>query len=95
MASLCNQIDIDKIRPDRRVIFDELRIRNIGVNVHYIPVYYHPYYQKLGYKKGLCPKAESIYDRIITLPLFPKMTKEDIMYVIKNVKELVDSYRVG
>lgn len=89
------QIDIDKIRPDRRVIFDELRIRNIGVNVHYIPVYYHPYYQKLGYKKGLCPKAERLYDRIITLPLFPKMTKEDIMYVIKNVKELVDSYRVG
>lgn len=89
------QIDIDKIRPDRRVIFDELRIHNIGVNVHYIPVYYHPYYQKLGYKKGLCPEAEKLYDRIITLPLFPKMSKDDIMYVIKILKELVDSYRVG
>ncbi|NLK97753.1 MAG: UDP-4-amino-4,6-dideoxy-N-acetyl-beta-L-altrosamine transaminase [Epulopiscium sp.] len=89
------QLDTDKIRPDRRVIFDELRIHNIGVNVHYIPVYYHPYYQKLGYKKGLCPNAEKLYDRIITLPLFPKMSKEDIMYVIKIVKELVDTYRVG
>ncbi|MBM7684493.1 UDP-4-amino-4,6-dideoxy-N-acetyl-beta-L-altrosamine transaminase [Defluviitalea raffinosedens] len=89
------QLDTDKIRPDRRVIFDELRIHNIGVNVHYIPVYYHPYYQKLGYKKGLCPNAEKLYERIITLPLFPKMSEEDIMYVIKIVKELVDTYRVG
>ncbi|KAE9635578.1 UDP-4-amino-4,6-dideoxy-N-acetyl-beta-L-altrosamine transaminase [Defluviitalea raffinosedens] len=89
------QLDTDKIRPDRRVIFDELSIHNIGVNVHYIPVYYHPYYQKLGYKKGLCPNAEKLYERIITLPLFPKMSEEDIMYVIKIVKELVDTYRVG
>ncbi|NLJ89041.1 MAG: UDP-4-amino-4,6-dideoxy-N-acetyl-beta-L-altrosamine transaminase [Epulopiscium sp.] len=88
------QIDTDKIRPDKRVIFDELRIRNIGVNVHYIPVYYHPYYQKLGYKKGLCPQAERLYDRMLTLPLFPKMTKEDIMYVIRSVKELIESYRL-
>lgn len=89
------QLDTDKIRPDRRVIFDELRIHNIGVNVHYIPVYYHPYYQKLGYKKGLCPNAEKLYERIISLPLFPKMAKEDIMYVIKIIKDLVDIYRVG
>lgn len=89
------QIDADKIRPDRRVIFDELRIRNIGVNVHYIPTYYHPYYKNLGYKKGLCPETEKLYARMMTLPLFPKMKKEDIIYVIKNVKELVDSYRVG
>jgi perosamine synthetase len=86
------QLDLDKIRPDRRVIFDELRIHNIGVNVHYIPVYYHPYYQKLGYQRGLCPEAEKLYERIISLPLFPKMTKEDIMYVIKCVKEIIGVY---
>jgi dTDP-4-amino-4,6-dideoxygalactose transaminase len=59
---------------------------NIGVNLHYIPVYYHPYYKKVGYKKGLCPNAEKLYEGIITLPLFPEMTKEDVEYVVECLK---------
>jgi UDP-4-amino-4,6-dideoxy-N-acetyl-beta-L-altrosamine transaminase len=88
-------LKLHKLTAGRREIFEELRNRNIGVNVHYIPVYYHPYYQDLGYKKGLCPNAEKLYEGIITLPLFPKMQSEDIEYVIQNVKEIVDKYRVG
>jgi UDP-4-amino-4,6-dideoxy-N-acetyl-beta-L-altrosamine transaminase len=69
----------------RREVFDKLREKNIGVNVHYIPVYLHPYYQKLGYGRGLCPNAEDAYERMITLPLHPSLSDEQVEYVIKAV----------
>jgi len=71
----------------RRLIFEELQKSNIGVQIHYIPVYLQPYYQKnFGYKIGDCPKAEEYYKSTITLPLFPKMTDKDIKYVIEILK---------
>lgn len=88
------QLELEKLGIGRREVFEELRRRNIGVNVHYIPVYYHPYYKENGYNKGLCAHAEKLYERIVTLPLFPDMKEEDILYVIKNVKEIVDNNRV-
>ena len=77
----------------RREIFDALGAENIRCNVHYIPVYYHPYYQRLGYEKGLCPKAESLYEETITLPLFYSMTDEDVSDVIAAVEKVVNYYR--
>ncbi len=73
----------------RKQTFEELRKVGIGVNVHYIPVYKHPYYQKNGYAGVCCPNAESFYDRAITLPLFVDMTEEQVDYVVKKVKEIV------
>lgn len=67
---------------------------NIGVNVHYIPVYLQPYYEELGYQKGLCPNAESYYETTITLPLFPKMTDDDAWYVISAIKALSNKSEV-
>ncbi|MCX7920749.1 MAG: UDP-4-amino-4,6-dideoxy-N-acetyl-beta-L-altrosamine transaminase [Clostridia bacterium] len=89
------QLELEKLKVGRKEIFEELVRRNIGVNVHYIPVYFHPYYRNLGYQRGICPEAERLYERIITLPLFPKMGNEDVEYVIKNVIDIVDMYRVG
>lgn len=67
-----------------------LRSRGILANVHYKPVYYHSYYQKLlGDKKGCCPQAESAFEEIVSLPMFPKMTDRELDYVIKNVNEAV------
>lgn len=86
------QLDLDKLKVDRKKIFDELRSKKIGCHVHYIPVYYHPYYQQLGYKKGLCPNAEWLYERILTLPLFPKMTNDEVDFVIDVIKKVVDTY---
>ncbi|MBM7615382.1 UDP-4-amino-4,6-dideoxy-N-acetyl-beta-L-altrosamine transaminase [Alkaliphilus hydrothermalis] len=80
-----------KIKSARKEIFNQLRTAGLGVNVHYIPVYYFPYYQGLGYTKGQCPKAEEFYEGIITLPLFPTMTDEDIEYVIEKVIKVVKS----
>lgn len=65
------------------------------MNVHYIPVHLQPFYQNLGYRKGLCPQAENLYEEIITLPLFPKMTKGDVGDVIKAVRKVLSFYRVA
>lgn len=87
------QIELEKFKVGRKEIFEALKAENIGVNVHYIPVYYHPYYKKLGYNKGLCPRAESLYERMITLPLFPKMTDKDLEDVIKALEKVLTYYR--
>lgn len=86
------QIDTMKLRAGRKEIYEALLSENIGVNVHYIPVYLHPYYQSLGYKRGLCPVAENLYEEIITIPLFPKMTEEDAKDVITAVQKVLSHY---
>lgn len=73
----------------RKFIFDQLRKKEIGVNVHYIPVYKHPYYQKNGYSDVCCPNAEALYQTLISLPMYPKLTKDEQDYVIETVKQLV------
>lgn len=87
------RLKLDKLKTTRKEIFEALRAENIGVHVHYIPVYYHPYCQKLGYQKGLCPKAERYYEEAITLPLFPKMNNRDVEDVANAVKKVVGYYR--
>lgn len=71
---------------DRTLVFEKLRERGLGVNVHYIPVHLQPYYQdSFGFKEGDFPQAEAYYQSAITLPLFPAMSDDDIQYVIKSV----------
>jgi UDP-4-amino-4,6-dideoxy-N-acetyl-beta-L-altrosamine transaminase len=72
----------------RKIVFENLRKAGLGVQVHYIPVYLQPYYQKLGYKKGLCPKAEDFYHREITIPLYESMSKSDIDYVVNVIYKI-------
>jgi UDP-4-amino-4,6-dideoxy-N-acetyl-beta-L-altrosamine transaminase len=78
-----------KDKSQRREVFDNLKSKNIGVNAHYIPVYLMPYYQSLGYKRGLCPIAEDAFDRLITLPLHQGLSDEQVEYVIKAVSDAV------
>lgn len=86
------RFDLERLRVGRTEIFEALRGEGIGVNVHYIPVYLHPYYQRLGYKKGLCPKAEEQYEKFITLPLWPGMADKDADDVINAVRKVVAAY---
>ena len=87
------QLDLSKLKAKRKKIFNILRKNNLGVQVHYIPVYYHPYYQKLGFKKGICPNAEEIYKKIISIPLYPKMTDDDIDRVIEVILKTIKKQR--
>lgn len=72
-------------KADRKYVFDKMREENIGVHVHYIPVYWHPYYQNLGYEKGLCPIAEAWYEKALTLPIHPSLTDKDTLRVVKSL----------
>ncbi len=84
------QLQLERLKTGRKEIFEALRAENIGVNVHYIPVHLHPYYQrKFGYKKGDYPRAEDYYERAITLPVFPMMSDEDVEHVIGAVKKVM------
>jgi perosamine synthetase len=73
---------------DRAACFRALRAEKIGVNVHYLPVYLHPFYQARGYARGLCPVAEAAYEQILTLPLFPRMSDRDADDVIDAVRRV-------
>jgi perosamine synthetase len=73
---------------DRNKIFTELRNAGIGVNIHYIPVHFHPYYRRaFGTGEGLCPVAEEAFRKIISLPIFPGLIDKDVFFVIKTLKE--------
>ncbi|MDR0219877.1 MAG: UDP-4-amino-4,6-dideoxy-N-acetyl-beta-L-altrosamine transaminase [Lachnospiraceae bacterium] len=74
----------------RGEFFAALAAENVCCQVHYIPVYYHPYYEKLGYQKGLCPQAERLYEEIITLPLYYGMTDADVADVIAAVRKVAE-----
>ncbi len=77
----------------RREVFAALRAAGIGVNVHYVPVHLHPFYRKrFGTGPGLCPRAEAAYERILTLPLFARMTDEQVQTVIETTLEVVASF---
>ena len=83
----------EKLTVGRRQFFDALGAENICCNVHYIPTYYFPYYEKLGYRRGLCPNAEKLYEEIITLPLYYAMSDRDAEDVIHAVTKVVENYR--
>lgn len=83
----------EQLNVDRKQFFDAMAAENICCNVHYIPVYYHPYYEKLGYQKGLCPKAEKLYEEMMSLPLYYGLTDRDVEDVIAAVKKIVEWYR--
>ncbi len=75
---------------DRRQVFENMREKGIGVNVHYIPVYMHPYYQEHGYKDVHCRNAEEVYSHIISLPLYPTLMVEEQEYVIETLKHVIN-----
>jgi len=73
----------------RKAVFNHMRAAGIGVQVHYLPVYLHPYYRRLGYKKGLCPNAEEFYAQEISIPLFARITQAQQRVVAKTLREVL------
>jgi perosamine synthetase len=86
------RLDTTELRTTRSEVFSSLRAEGIGVNVHYIPVHLHPFYrERFGTKPGLCPMAETVYEKLISLPIFPTMTHDDIEYVTAAVRKVISS----
>lgn len=86
------RLDLTKLQIGRKEFFEALDAENVCCNVHYIPTYYFPYYERLGYRRGLCPRAEKLYEEIISLPLYYAMTDQDVQDVIEAVKKVADYY---
>lgn len=80
-------VELDRSRTDvpRRQIFDRMRAAGIGVNVHYIPIHTQPYYERLGFRRGRFPVAETYYAGALSLPLFPNLSDEQQDRVVNTL----------
>ena len=84
------QIDFTSLGKTRVQVMAELREKGIGTQVHYIPVHTQPFYkEKFGYKEGDYPYAEKYYEQELSLPLYPRLSDEDVNCVINAVKEVI------
>jgi dTDP-4-amino-4,6-dideoxygalactose transaminase len=88
------EFDLDQFDCERLKIFEELRALRLGLQVHYIPVHLQPYYRRtFGTQEGDYPNAERYYHRAISLPLYPRMTNDDVERVITAVIEVAKRHR--
>ena len=88
------RLTLETLTIDRARFIEELRVRNIGTSVHFIPLHLHPYYRdKYGYKPDDFPVANREYQRIISLPLYPRMSDQDVEDVIEAVVGVVKKFR--
>jgi dTDP-4-amino-4,6-dideoxygalactose transaminase len=88
------RLNLQRLTIDRAEFIEQLKVQNIGTSVHFIPVHLHPYYrQQFGYQRGDLPRAEAIFDQIVSLPLYPRMTLEDVDDVIAAVRSVVEEHR--
>lgn len=85
------RLQLDKLQKSHRQVFESLREQGIGVNLHYIPVHTQPYYQRMGFKQGDYPQAESYYAEAISLPMFQTMSEEQQDTVIAALRKAVDA----
>ncbi|MFQ3610115.1 MAG: DegT/DnrJ/EryC1/StrS family aminotransferase [Fimbriimonadales bacterium] len=85
-------LNLPMLRIDRARFIEELRARNIGTSVHYIPIHYHPHYRRYGWQKGDYPHTEAYYERTISLPIYPSMSEQDVADVIEAVYDVGKTY---
>lgn len=86
------RLNLEKLSCTRREFFDAMDAEHVACQIHYVPVYWFPYYKHLGYERGICPNAEEVYKGIMSIPLYPALKDEDVNDVIHAVKKIVDYY---
>ena len=87
------RLHLPQLKIGRDEFIRELRKRSIGTSVHFIPIPLHPYFAKLPLARHACPRALHLYQRIISLPLYPAMTEEQVHYVAQSVREILEQFR--
>lgn len=85
------RLKIDEISKTQNQVYQDLHNAGIAVNLHYIPVYRHPYYEKLGFKEGYCPEAESYFNEALSIPMYPALSNEQQDRVIEILNTYIDS----
>jgi UDP-4-amino-4,6-dideoxy-N-acetyl-beta-L-altrosamine transaminase len=86
-------LNLEALRIDRAQFIDELKVRNIGTSVHFIPIHYHPHYARYGWQRGQFPNTEHYYERTLSLPLYPAMSDQDVADVIEAVYDVGKQWR--
>jgi UDP-4-amino-4,6-dideoxy-N-acetyl-beta-L-altrosamine transaminase len=81
------RLNLADIQKTQRQIYNALHTANIGVNLHYIPVYRQPYYEKMGFRAGYCPEAEKYYSEAISMPMFTGLTSEQQDVVVQSLHQ--------
>jgi len=85
------KVDFNALGTDRVTLFQSFYDKGIGINVHYIPVHLHPFYMEKSHTgPGLCPVAEAVYEQVLSLPMFPGMTDDDVERVIIALTETIN-----
>ena len=86
------RLDFERLTCTRRQFFDAMSAENVQCQIHYVPVYWFPFYRRMGYERTLCPNAEEVYKGILSIPLYPRMSDEDVEDVIHAVKKIASYY---
>ena len=86
-------LNLEKLKISRDKFIEEIKKNGIATSVHFIPLYEFSYYKNLGYKKQDFLNTKKIADRIVSLPIFPSMTEEEVNYVIKNTREILKNFK--
>jgi dTDP-4-amino-4,6-dideoxygalactose transaminase len=88
------RLNLETLSIDRSRFMAELHARNIGASVHFIPIPLHPFFKdRAGLPENQCPRCMAIYPRLISLPLYPSMTADEVRYVASSVREIVRQFR--
>jgi len=87
------RLNLNRLNIDRAVFLEELRRRGVGASVHFIPIPLHPFFARMPLAQRPCPCALHLYPRIVSLPLYPAMTEEQVHYVAAAVKDILVSHR--
>jgi dTDP-4-amino-4,6-dideoxygalactose transaminase len=88
------RLNLDRLRIDRSRFMSELRARNIGASVHFIPIPLHPFFKdRADLPENQCPRCLALYPRLVSLPLYPSMTEEELNYVARSVREIVTQFK--
>lgn len=88
------RLNLAELNIDRAAFVSELRSRGIGASVHFIPIPLHPFFQEReSQHENECPQCFELYPRLISLPLYPSMSEEEVCYVADSVREIVETFR--
>ena len=90
------QLKLAKLKIDRNTFINQLRDKNIGTSVHFIPLHLHPFYREhFGFTPDSFPNATEAYSRVFSLPIYPRMSEADVWDVIHAVRDIVERNRAG
>jgi dTDP-4-amino-4,6-dideoxygalactose transaminase len=88
------QLNLERLKINRSQFIEALREKEIGTSVHFIPLHLHPYYRDtFGYKPGDFPNASAVFERIVSLPIYPAMSESDVGKVAGAVRDIARQYR--